>query len=249
MKGGEITKNITLWQGDCLELMANIPDNSVDMILCDLPYGTTRNKWDVVIPFDELWEQYNRVIKDSGAVVLFGSEPFSSNLRISNIESYKYDWIWEKPKGTGHLNAKRQPMRNIETISVFYKKQCTYNPQMEKGTPYKNKAGKNHQSNNSMTDCYGAYKDFRYDNSGFRYPKQLLKFGVVERNTVHPTQKPVDLLEYLIKTYTNEGELVLDNCMGSGSTGVACVNTNRRFIGIEKEQKYFDIAKERIERW
>jgi site-specific DNA-methyltransferase (adenine-specific) len=237
---------IKLMHGDCLQLMANIPDNSVDMILCDLPYGTTRNKWDVVIPFDELWVHYKRVIKDNGAVVLFGSEPFSSKLRISNIDNYKYDWIWEKPKGTGHLNAKRQPMRNIETISIFYKKQCTYNPQMEKGTPYKNKAGKNHHSNNSMTDCYGAYKDFRYDNSGFRYPKQLLKFGVVERNTVHPTQKPTDLLEYLIKTYTNDDEIVLDNCMGSGSTGVACVNTKRNFIGIEKNEKYFNIAYERI---
>lgn len=231
--------------------MKDIPDSSVDMILCDLPYGTTQCKWDTVIPFEFLWEQYNRIIKGNGAVVLFGAEPFSSKLRLSNLKMYKYDWIWRKPRGTGHLNAKKQPMRDVENISVFYKKQCTYNPQYEKGEPYSAlKGGKNSRVSESGVPTYGKFMngaEFRNDNSGFRYPKQIIEFGVVERGTVHPTQKPVPLLEYLIKTYTNEGETVLDNCMGSGSTGVACVNTNRKFIGIELDDTYFEIAKNRIE--
>ena len=226
--------------------MKNIPDKSIDMILCDLPYGTTACKWDTVIPFEPLWKEYVRVIKDNGAIVLFGSEPFSSQLRSSNLKMYKYDWYWKKPKGTGHLNAKKQPMRDVETISVFYKKQCYYNPQMTSGTPYKNKAGKNIAGKTSMTDCYGDYTNFRYDNEGFRYPKQILEFGVVERNTLHPTQKPTELLEYLIKTYTLDNEVVLDNAMGSGSTGVAALNLHRKFIGIELDEKYFEIASNRI---
>jgi site-specific DNA-methyltransferase (adenine-specific) len=242
---------IQLLQGDCFELMRNIYDKSVDMILCDLPYGTTACKWDTIIPLEPLWNEYNRIIKDNGAICLFGAEPFSSKLRVSNLQDYKYDWIWRKPRGTGHLNAKKQPLRDVENISVFYKKQCTYNPQFTKGEPYSAlKGGKTSRVSESGKTTYGKFMNgaaFRNDNSGFRYPKQVIEFGVVERNTVHPTQKPVPLLEYLIRTYTNEGETILDNCMGSGSTGVACVNTNRNFIGIELDDNYFEIAKQRIE--
>ena len=241
---------IQLLQGDCLELMKSIPDGSIDMILCDLPYGTTACKWDSVIPFEPMWEQYKRIIKDNGAIVLFGSEPFSTELRHSNLKMFKYDWYWRKPRGTGHLNAKKQPLRDIETISVFYKKQCTYNPQFSEGEPYSAaKGGKNARVSDAGVTTYGKFMngmEFRNDNPGIRYPKQLQEFGVVERGTVHPTQKPVSLLEYLIKTYTTPGEVVLDNCMGLGSTGVACVNTGRRFIGIELDPGYFEIAERRI---
>lgn len=236
-----------LYQGDCLEVMKRIPDKSVDMILCDLPYGSTQCKWDNVIPFDELWTNYNRVIKENGAIVLFGSEPFSSYLRISNIKAYKYDWVWRKPRGTGHLNAKKQPLRDVENISVFYNKQCLYNPQYAKGTPYAPKCGKTAKPNKA--GVYGKFMngiEYGNYNDGIRYPKQILEYGTVERGALHPTQKPVALLEYLIKTYTNEGDLVLDNCMGSGSTGVAAKNLNRDFIGIELDENYFEIAKSRI---
>ena len=243
--------DVKLICGDCLEVMKDIPDDSIDMILCDLPYGMTNCKWDNYIPFDQLWEQYNRIIKNNTAVCLFGSEPFTSLLITSNLKMFKYNWIWKKPKGTGHLNAKKQPLRDYETISVFYKKQCMYNPQFSKGEPYSSdKSGKTSKKIEKGETVYGKYingKEYRNDNSGFRYPKQILEFGVVERGTFHPTQKPVALLEYLIKTYTNEGMTVLDNCMGSGSTGVACKNTNRNFIGIEKDCTYFQIAKNRIE--
>ena len=240
-----------LYNGNCLEIMKDIPDNSIDMVLCDLPYGTTACKWDNVIPFEPLWEQYNRIIKSNGAICLFGSEPFSSALRMSNIKDYKYDWIWRKPRGTGHLNAKKQPLRDAENICVFYKKQCFYNPQFAKGEPYSAlKGGKTSKISEKGQTTYGTFMngaEYRNDNNGFRYPKQIIEFGVVERGTVHPTQKPVALLEYLIKTYTNEGETVLDNCMGSGSTGVACQNTNRNFVGIELDEHYFEVAKKRIE--
>ena len=236
-----------IYNEDCLEGMKGIADGSVDMVLCDLPFGTTQCKWDTIIPFEPLWEQYNRVIKPNGAIVLTASQPFTSALVMSNPKMFKYDWCWKKPKGTGHLNAKRQPMRDKEDICVFYASQCTYNPQMTSGKPYKNKAGKNHKTHNSMSDCYGEYKDFRYDNDGKRYPKQVIEFGVVERGTLHPTQKPVALFEYLIKTYTNPGELVLDNCMGSGTTAIACMNTGRNFIGFEMDEVYYDIACKRIE--
>ena len=242
---------IDLKHGDCLELMKNIPDGSVDMILTDPPYGTTACKWDSVIPFEPMWEQLNRIIKPNGAICLFGSEPFSSALRMSNIKNFKYDWVWQKPRGTGHLNSKKQPLRDVENISVFYKKQSMYNPQYGCGKPYSAlKGGKKTKISESGKTTYGTFMngaEYRNDNSGFRYPKQIIKFGVVERGTVHPTQKPVDLLEYLIRTYTNEGDTVLDFTMGSGSTGVACVNTNRRFIGIELDDKYFEIAKQRID--
>jgi len=237
-----------LIHGECLEEMDRLIEQGVvvDAIIADVPFGTTRCKWDSVIPFDAMWERLNKIIKPNGAVVLFGSEPFSSALRMSNIKNYKYDWTWQKPKGTGHLNAKRQPLRDKEDIAVFYAKQCTYNPQMTDGKPYKDKAGKNHASTSSMTDSYGAYTNYREDNKGKRYPKQIQKFPVVERGTLHPTQKPVALLEYLIKTYTNEGDTVLDFTIGSGTTGIACQNTGRKFVGIEMDDNYFKIAEKRI---
>lgn len=237
---------VELLQGDCLELMKNIPDKSIDMILCDLPYGTTRCKWDEVIPFDPLWGQYNRIIKDNGAVVLFATEPFGSKLRLSNLKNYKYDWIWDKVKGTGFLNAKKQPMRNHELLCVFYKKQCTYNPQKTFGHVRKCSSAVS-KRNGKKTEIYGDYINTNYDSTE-RYPRSIQIFSTdVQKSALHPTQKPVLLLEYLIKTYTNSGETVLDNCMGSGSTGVACVNTNRNFIGIELDESYFNIAKDRIE--
>ena len=233
-------------QGDCLELMKTIPNKSIDAIICDLPYGTTACKWDSVIPFEPLWAQYKRIIKDNGAIVLTAAQPFTSALVMSNPKWFKYDWVWKKPKGTSHLNAKKMPLRDKEDILVFYKNQCTYNPQFSNGLPYKNKAGKDHSKNNSMTESYGNYTNFRYDNVGKRYPKQVLEFGVVERGTQHPTQKPVALMEYLVKTYTNQGDTVLDNCMGSGTTGIACKNLGRNFIGIEQDANYFEIASKRI---
>jgi len=232
-------------QGDCLELMKTIPDGSVDMVLTDPPYGTTACKWDSVIPFEPMWEQLKRVTKKNGAIVLTASQPFTSALVMSNVKMFKYDWVWRKPKGTGHLNAKKMPMKDKEDILVFYASPCTYNPQFTSGTPYKNKAGDPTKST-SMTDSYGKYTNFRNDNEGKRYPKQVIDFPVVERGTVHPTQKPVALMEYLIKTYTNEGETVLDFTAGSFTTGVACVNLNRKFIGIELDNDYFDIGVNRI---
>lgn len=238
---------IDLYQGDCIKLMGNIPDKSIDCIICDLPYGTTRCPWDIIIPFDELWEHYNRIIKDNGAIVLFGQEPFSSMLRLSNLDNYKYDIYWEKERLTNINQVKRRVGKTIETISIFYKKQCTYNPQMVK---YEGKPRANKVKNGKMgilTDQQEK-KVFEYNDTGWRYPTQVWRFQRdCLTSNLHPTQKPVALLEELIKTYTNKGDLVLDNCMGSGSTGVACVNLNRSFIGIEKEKKYFEIAKQRIE--
>lgn len=232
----------TLLQGDCLELLPTIQDHSIDMILADLPYGTTRrNKWDVIIPFDPLWYQYMRIIKDHGVIALFGDEPFASELRLSNKKYYRYDWIWVKPCATGFLNAKRMPLKNTETISIFYKYLPMYNPQMRSGKPYMKRG-----SGNKSTTNYGKFKaDWTTINNGTRYPLKTIKFNSVTR-TVHPTQKPVPLLEYLIKTYTNEGMTVLDNTMGSGSTGVAAKQLNRNFIGMELNKEYFEIAKQRI---
>ena len=235
---------IDLKQGDCLELMKEIPDKTIDMILCDLPYGTTACKWDTVIPFNNLWEHYNRIIKDNGAIVLFGNEPFSTELRHSNLKIYKYDWKWNKCTHSNPLLAKKQPLRIYEDIMVFYKKQTKYNRQMAQGKPYKKDYGyKEHK--NSATEVKMIDKD---NKTGERYPTNIIKFPLSRNNRIrlHPAQKPVELLEYLIKTYTNEGETVLDNCMGSGSTGVACKNINRNFIGIELDEKYFEIAKNRI---
>ena len=232
-----------LLNGDCLELMQNIPDKSIDMILTDPPYGITACKWDSVIPFSPMWEQLNRIIKDNGAIILFGSEPFSSALRMSNIKNYKYDWIWDKKITTGFLNAKKQPLRRIENIIVFYKKQCCYYPIMRKGV----KRVKSAKEYHSLDKIYGTYKATTKINDE-NYPTSILEFSNADRTgKLHPTQKPVPLLEYLIKTYTLENETVLDFTMGSGSTGVACVNTNREFIGIEIDDKYFSIAKDRIE--
>ena len=236
---------IKLLQGDCLELMKDIPNKSVDMILCDLPYGTTACKWDNVIPFEPLWEQYNRIIKDNGAIVLFGSEPFSSKLRLSNLKMYKYDWIYEKSKATLFTQCKKRPLNSHEYISVFYKKSPIYNPQMrdrEKPRISKNK-GTTRQFLCSNGKEYVGKKPLDK-----KYPITVLEFGNDnQKEKQHPTQKPVALLEYLIRTYTNHGETVLDFTMGSGSTGVACVNTNRNFIGIELDEGYFNIAKKRIE--
>ena len=234
---------IDLYNGDCLEVMKNIPSKSVDMILCDLPYGTTACKWDTVIPFEPLWEQYNRIIKDNGAIVLFGSEPFSSALRMNNIKNFKYDWIWDKVnRYTGYGSCKYAPLKRYEIVSVFYKSKPTYNPQMMQGKPYK-------KTGDYSSKIYGTDKVKKHGkNNGERYPFNILQYkGDDKKNGfLHPTQKPIALLEYLIKTYTNEGDVVLDNCMGSGSTGVACVNTNRDFIGIELDKDYFNIAKQRI---
>lgn len=228
--------------GDCLELMKGIPDGSIDMILCDLPYGTTACKWDNVISFEPLWEQYNRIIKDNAAIVLFGSEPFSTELRHSNLSMFRYDWIWSKNRGTGLFNAKKMPMKSHEIISVFYKSLPLYNPQMRTGfKAYKCKQGK-------QSGAFGvSNKEIITENNGERYPLSVLQFNSTNGKNVHPTQKPVELLEYLIKTYTNEGEVVLDNCMGSGSTCVACVNTNRHYIGFELDPQYYDIACKRLD--
>ena len=230
--------SVWLMQGDCIERMKEIPDGSVNMILCDLPYGTTRNKWDSVIHLGELWLEYKRICR--GAVVLTAQTPFDKVLGASNLAMLKYEWIWEKPKATGHLNAKKMPMKAHENILVFYEKLPTYNPQKTAGEPYKPSGGE------SKLDNYGDFAAIREGSSdGTRYPRSVVKFKH-ETKPVHPTQKPVDLMEYLIRTYTNEGDVVLDNCMGSGTTGVACRNLNRKFIGIELDGRYYEVAKERI---
>jgi site-specific DNA-methyltransferase (adenine-specific) len=230
---------IELLQGDCLELMKDIPDKSIDMILCDLPYGTTACKWDAIIPFEPLWEQYNRIIKDNGAIVLFGSEPFSSALRMSNIKNFKYDWIWNKKLAGNGILAKKQPLKIHENIMVF--NTTIYHPQMAKGKMRK-KMGLKESEITGGNSFVAEYANDEY------YPQSIQEFSIanLRKGRLHPTQKPVALLEYLIKTYTNEGDVVLDNCMGSGSTGVACLNTNRNFIGIELDPTYFDIAQKRI---
>ena len=236
--------NIELYNGDCLEAMKSIPDKSIDMILCDLPYETTRNRWDKMIDLEKLWEQYERIIKDNGAIVLFAQTPFDKVLGVSNLKLLRYEWIWEKTTATGHLNAKKMPMKAHENILVFYKKLPKYNPIKTTGhTPVHSYT--KHQDDGSN---YGKTKaGISGGRSTERYPRSVQKFKTdKQKETLHPTQKPVELLEYLIKTYTDENELVLDNCMGSGSTGVACVNTNRNFIGMELDNNYFNIAEERI---
>jgi len=266
---------IELMHGDCLELMKDVPDQSVDMILCDLPYGTTACKWDTVIPFEPLWAQYRRVAKPNAAIVLTASQPFTSALGASNLEWLRYSWYWRKTRATGHLNAKKMPMKDIEDVLVFYACPPTYNPQglVALGKVQKNSAShiargkvqKNSASHiargkvqkNSASDMArgvssdptsvvtGGITRGTYVQEATGYPRQVLDFPS-EGNTVHPTQKPVALMEYLIRTYTNEGETVMDNCMGSGTTGVACMNTGRKFIGMEQDAKYFEIAQKRI---
>lgn len=235
--------NNILYLGDCLQEMKRIPDASVDLILCDLPYGTTACTWDSVIPFEPLWEQYRRVAKPNAVIVLTASQPFTSALVASNLDWFKYELIWEKSKATHHALCKTRPMKAHENILVFYAKQPTYNPQMGTGAPYKGR------KNIKKTDEWqiGGSGTTRYDSDGTRYPRSVRYEVSGDRGTrFHPTQKPVALMEYLIRTYTNEGATVLDNCMGSGTTGVACVRTGRRFIGIEREVKYYVIAAQRI---
>lgn len=247
--------DFTLYQGDCLEKMKNIPDKSIDMVLCDLPYGTTKCKWDTILDFKKMWSHYTRIIKDNGAILLFSSQPFTTKLIQSNMKMFRYEIIWEKTLPSGFLNAKKMPLKIHENILVFYKHLPTYNPIMTKVE--RSDIGRI-RTNGGKAEQYNEFrkKDWKYVETGERYPTDIIRcsnwnhalFGKTEMATKHPTQKPVPLLEYLIKTYTNEGEVVLDNCMGSGSTGVACMNTGRNFIGIELKREYFDISRERIKK-
>jgi site-specific DNA-methyltransferase (adenine-specific) len=283
--------------GDCLEVMKKIPDGSVDMVLCDLPYGTTNCKWDSIISFEKLWEQYNRVCKKNAAMVFTASNPFTAALIMSNPKYFKYTWVWEKSKATGYLNAKKMPMRAHEDICIFYRKPPTYNPQKTKGTPYDKGTGhrptsvygsqgqkaknKRRKELNKMTleqvkdemktngiDLTNVTKKEQMidmlvkkvesikvhvkNESGLRYPRTVQYFKTAEsegrKSVIHPTQKPVLLFEYLIKTYTNEGEVVLDNCIGSGTTAIACINQNRKYIGIELDEEYYNKCNERIKK-
>lgn len=239
-------ENYRLYKGDCLEIMKSIQSKSIDMILCDLPYGTTQCKWDSVIPFEPLWEQYNRIIKDNGCIALFSSQPFTSSLVMSNPKMFKYEWIWQKTHLKGHLNAKKMPMRAHENIEIFYKKPPLYNPQMTHG--HKRKVAKtNYVRESDGNSCYGReVRNTSYDSTD-RYPLDVQVFSNADQSKkLHPTEKPVELCEYLIKTYTNENMLILDNCMGSGTTGVACIKNNRKFIGIELDENYFQIASKRV---
>ena len=230
-----------IYLGDCLEVMKQISDKSVDMILCDLPYGTTNNKWDSVLKLDILWEHYNRIIKDNGAIVLTTQSPFDKILGYYNIKNLKTEWIWEKEAGTGFLNAKKYPLKSHENILVFCNGVPKYNPQMENGKSYLIKKGGG--TTNYRDD---SKKNIITENNGVRYPKTVIKFNR-DKSRLHPTQKPIKLYEYLIKTYSNEGDLILDNCIGSGTTAIAAINTNRNFIGIESYEKFFSIAQQCIE--
>tara|TARA_A100001515_G_scaffold143905_1_gene146386 strand:- start:105 stop:845 length:741 start_codon:yes stop_codon:yes gene_type:complete len=229
--------------GDCLEIMKNIPDGSVDMILCDLPYGTTQCKWDTIIPLEFLWEEYRRVAKRNAPMVFTAAQPFTSVLISSNLKEFKYNWVWEKSKATGYLNAKKMPMRAHEDVCVFYRKPPVYNPQMWESTPY------NKGSAHRPTEVYGKQKEVLVKNdTGLRYPRtvQYFKTAESEGKVYHPTQKPISLFKYLIETYTEEGDIVLDSCLGAGTTALAALNCNRGFIGIELDQEYVNISKERI---
>ena len=234
---------------DCLEGMKDIPDKSIDCIICDLPYGSTSCSWDILIPFDKLWEQYERIIKDNGAIVLFGTEPFSSMLRMSNLKWYKYDLIWKKSKSGSAFCAKYRPIAKHENISIFSRNggRTVYNPQMKSGEPYKRTHRVGREVNNHKIGF--NQKTFIYENDGVRFPDSVLEFQQKWRrqDQVHPTQKPVELIEWLIKTYSNEGDTILDNCMGSGTTALAAIRTGRNFIGFELNEDYFRLAQERIE--
>ena len=238
-----IGNNYTLMLGDCLERMKDIEDSSIDLILCDLPYGTTHNKWDTIIPFDKLWEQYNRIAKDTTPIVLFSQMPFTASLVCSNLSNFRYEWIFEKTSATGFLNANRMPLKCHENIEVFYRKLPIYNPQKTEGhTPTHAYTHHNTQSLN-----YGDFKDWSGGGNTDRFPRDVIKFKKdTQKSKLHPTQKPVEMLEYIINTYTDKGMTVLDNCMGSGSTGVACLHTGRKFIGIEMNEEYFDICVSRL---
>ena len=281
-------KDYELYLGNCLEVMKNIPSKSVDMVLCDLPYQVTKNKWDIIIPMNDyiiindevlekdefylqqftkglskkeidkawkenkqegLWAHYNRIVKDNGAILLFGQDIFSAQLINSNLKMYKYKWFWKKDRPSGFLNAKKMPLKNVEEILVFYKKCPIYKPQFWEGKPLHGMGAK-YKEGNLGNNNYGKFASHTNPSANRegdtkKYPRQVLEFKR-PHPPIFPTQKPVDLCEYLIKTYTNEGDLVLDNCMGSGSTGEACIETNRNFIGIEKDEKYFKIAKDRL---
>ena len=237
-----------IYNEDCLIGMQKIDDKSIDCIICDLPYGTTKCSWDIIIPFDKLWEQYNRIIKDNGAIILFGQEPFSSLLRVSNLKDYRYDIYWQKERLTNIMQVKKRVGKDVETISIFYKNQCTYNPQMVKydgpkrGNKVKNgKLGKLVDDNNDK-------KVFEYNDTGFRYPTQVWKFKRdILTSNIHPTQKPIALYEELIKTYSNPGDLLLDNCSGSGTIAIAALNTGRHFIGFETNENYYNESLKRID--
>jgi site-specific DNA-methyltransferase (adenine-specific) len=236
-------KMIDLRCGDCLELMKTIPNKSIDMIFCDPPYGATQNKWDNIIDFNKLWEQCHRVIKDNGAMVFTGMGIFSAKLILSNAKNYRYSWCYEKSMPTGFLNANRMPLRAHEDVMVFYKKLPTYNPQYTKGKAYVR------TKSNVATTNYGVFKQFKREYGDIKYPRSVVRFNTSylrAHKTKHPTEKPVALCKYMIKTYTNENETVLDMCMGSGSTGVACVNTGRNFIGFEIDKDYYELAQNRI---
>lgn len=233
-------RNGRFYNEDTFEAMADIPDGAIDMLLVDLPYGTTQCRWDSLLPFDKLWREYNRVCKPNAAMVFTAAQPFSSALVMSNPVAFKVEFIWRKPKGTGHLNAKRMPMRNHEGIYVFYTKQCTYNPQMTTGVAYKSKSGKKEY------DGYGKDNRLGKDNSGERYPLTVQEFPSNLRNGIHPTQKPVELFEYLIRTYSNEGDIILDNTAGSGTTAIAAINANRKWVCIEKDEEYYAKSIERL---
>ena len=230
-----------LWHGDCLTLMKDIDTNSVDMLLVDLPYGTTQCKWDSIISLKDLWIEYNRIIKDNGAMLFHCAQPFTSNLIMSNVKNFKYEWVWEKSKASNYLNAKKQPLRAHESIAVFYRKPPTYNPQMTQGEAYNKGTAKRE------TEVYGSQRAVEVKSDGERYPRTVQYFVTAEKEgKLHPTQKPIALTEHFVKTFSNPGDVILDNTMGSGTTGVACVNLDREFIGIEKDKEYFDIAVERI---
>lgn len=232
-----------LLYGDCLDLMLDIPDNSIDLILADLPYGTTKCAWDAIIPFESLWKQYERISKPTTPIVLFAAEPFASALRLSNLKLYKYDWIWDKIKGTGFLNAKKQPMRNHENVCVFYRKQCAYNPQKTIGHINK----KSYRKADFQTEVYGKMSKNNNYESTERYPRSIQVFSTDTQNSsLHPTQKPVSLCEYFILTYTNPNDLVLDNVAGSGTVGEACENTGRGCLLMEKDEQNFNTAKVRL---
>lgn len=231
-------KENTVIFGDCLNLMPQIPSKSVDMVLCDLPYGITQNSWDSVVPLELLWQEYERVVKDNGVVVLTANQPFTSFLITSNIKLFKYSLVWEKSLKTNFLNVKKQPLRSHEDIVVFYKNQCTYNPQgLVKGKI---------SGGNKLTSSYGHWKSNSNNQIYTNYPNSIIKIANPNHGNVHPTQKPVELFEYLVRTYTNIGDLVLDNCIGSGTTAIACLNTSRKFIGIDSNEKYVKLVLNRI---